>query len=288
MKKLILLLLTLALCAALAVPAFAQEGYGALTITDGSTSITFAEGKSARKAILLARRNWAPGAGAAETSAAERVEVNLITAKKGSTVTRVSTSGATYISFLVKQGSGYVMMPDTVAFYASSFVADRLFDYPFVQADICRLTLGDGSEYYVISGATALTEAPPVPVAYTVAPGDTEESIALNWYGASGLGAALKAANPEHYAASGGALEAGRELTLPVQLSGRTRLTEPLLKEGEQLYVIKSGDTLSAVALKIYGHAEYYSYIVARNAGRFNDATVLRVGDVIILPVISG
>jgi len=52
----------------------------------------------------------------------------------------------------------------------------------------------------------------------------------------------------------------------------------------EQPYTIKSGDTLSAICLKFYGHANKYPQVAEANSV---DANNIPVGTTIQLPVLS-
>ena len=287
MKKTLSLILALALCAVLAIPAFAQDGYTTVSITDGTTSIVFAQGKLLEKDIMLSRQSRSAETGETLTSEAARTTINLIVVRTGSTISRNATGGPISLSFLTRNGSSYILTQDKLELYANSIAADKLFAYPYANAELCRVTLADGKEYYLISGATALKEAPAIPISYTVQPGDNLDAIALNYYAAQGLGDALKAANKEHFEATGGILEAGRDLTLPVTLSGHARLSEPLAKEGETIYIVRSGDTLAGIAIKFYGKAENYTYIYQRNSDRMKNAGSLQVGQALVIPVIA-
>lgn len=287
MKKTLTLILALALCLLLAVPAFAQEGYAPVTLSDGTGSVVFSQGKQQDKAILLSRQIWSEEAKTVITTAAERTEIKLIVVRTNSTITRTVNDKPVTLSFLTRSGNSYVLTRDRLELYFGSVSADKLFAYPFENAELIRVTLDDGAEYYLISGATALKEAPPVPIDYIVQPGDDIENIALNYYGATGLGDALKAANTAHYEAAEGILEAGRALTLPVTLNGHARLSEPLLREGETFHIVKYGDTLSGISLKYYGNANDYNQIFERNRDRMKTIGNLMVGQILVIPVLS-
>ena len=285
MKKTFALILTLAMCLLMALPAFAQEGYTPLTISDGTTSVVFNYGKQQEKTILLSRRIWSEEAKKMIDTTAVRTDISLIVVRTNSTVTRIANDQPVTISYLTRSGGEYVLLKDRLELYSDSISSDKLFSCPFASAELLLLTLSDGSEYYLISGATALKEAPPAPISYTVQPGDDEDRIALMYYGATGLGEALKAANPEHYEATGGILEAGRDLTLPVTLNGHTRLAEPFLKDGEQIHIVRSGDTLSGIALKYLGDANRYQEIFERNKDTMKSIGNLMIGQVLVIPV---
>lgn len=286
MKKIVTILLALSLFAAAALPALAADAsYGPVIVTDGYMSITFNQAKTAKTAVMLARQNWVPESAVMAQSETERKEIELIIVGTDCLVTRSGGSAAMNFAFVTLSGSDYIVGADRMELYTSSFNAHTMLSFPFVKAEMVLLTLSNGSEYFIVSEKTTVKEAPPLPMSYTVQPGDTEEMIALNYYGKDGLGEALKAANPEHYAATGGILEAGRVLILPTALGGMTLRKTPLLAAGESFYYIRSGDTLSGIALKYLGSATAYTKIIARNPDIIKSAsTMLKVGTRIILP----
>lgn len=285
MKKMITVLLALCLFTAAAIPATAADAsFGSVTITDYSMNVTFSQAKTINTQILIARQSLPPEGAAIAQGNAVRKDIELIVVGPDCLVTR-SGGGAMEFSFVTLNGSDYLVTADRMSLYTASFNVQTLLSFPFMKAEMAVLTLGGGKEYYIVSENTTVKEAPPAPIAYTVQRGDTEEQIALNYYGAAGLGEALKAANPDHYAASGGILEAGRSLTLPTTLNGVTLRKTPQLAPGESFYTIKSGDTLGGIALKYLGDASAYTRIVERNSGILKDAsTMLRIGTQIILP----
>lgn len=288
MKKIVSILIILCLCAATALPAAAADAaYGPVVITDGYMDVVFSQAKTVTRAVMIARQNWVPENAIMVQTKAERKEIELIVVSADCLVSRTGGSGAMEFAFVTLNGSDYLVGADRMNLYTSSFNVQTLLSYPFAKAEMALLSLNNGKEYYIVSEKTAVMEAPPLPMSYTVQPGDTEELIALNYYGADGLGEALKAANPEHYAATGGILEAGRSLTLPTTLNGLTLRKTPLLSPGESFYVIKSGDMLASIALKYLGDAMAYNKIIARNSDIIKDAsTMLRVGTRIILPAV--
>lgn len=285
MKKTVSILLVLCLFAAALPVSAADASYGPVVVTDGYMNVSFSQAKTVTTTIMIARQNWVPESAVMTQTTAERKEIELIVVGADCLVTRTGGSGAMEFAFLTLNGSDYLVSADRMNLYSTSFNVQTLLSYPFLKAEIALLILNNGEEYYIVSENTPVTEAPPLPMSYTVQAGDTEELIALNYYGVDGLGEALKAANPEHYAASGGVLAAGGALTLPTTLGGATLRKTPLLAGGESFYTIKSGDTLSGIALKYLGDASAYARIIARNSGIIKDAsTMLRVGTRLILP----
>lgn len=285
MKKIISILLALCLFSAALPVSAADASYGPVVVTDGYMSVAFSQAKTMTMTVMIARQNWVPESAVMTQTTAERKNIQLIAVGADCLVTRTGGSGAMEFAFLTLSGSDYLVSADRMNLYSTSFNVQTLLSYPFLKAEMALLTLSGGEEYYIVSENTPVTEAPPLPMSYTVQPGDTEELIALNHYGVDGLGEALKAANPEHYAAAGGILAAGGVLTLPTTLGGATLRKTPLLAAGESFYVIKSGDTLSGIALKYLGDASSYARIIARNSNILKDAsTMLRVGMRLILP----
>lgn len=285
MKKIVWIVLALCLLGAALPVSAADAAYGPVVVTDGYMNVVFSQAKTVPMTVMVARQNWVPESAVMTQTTAERKEIELIVTGADCLVTRTGGSGAMEFAFLTLNGSDYLVSADRMNLYSTSFNAQTLLSYPFLKADMALLTLNNGEEYYIVSENTPVAEAPPLPMSYAVQPGDTEETIALNYYGIDGLGEALKAANPEHYAASGGVLAAGGTLTLPTTLGGATLRKTPLLAAGESFYIIKSGDTLSGIALSCLGDASAYARIIARNSDIIKDAsTMLRVGTRLILP----
>ena len=295
----------LALCFTLAAPVLAAPNttapstaatnttaltgtFGAVTVLDGGSGITFNEARLENHTIMLAHQFWYKGAAAPVNSVTERTEINLIVVKPNSTVSRGASSTPLTLSYVVRSGSDYLVCADQLSVYPSSFNVDNLLNYAFASAEMCVMTLADGSEYFIISATRALTEAPAVPITYIVQPNDTLDYIALNYYGVDNLGEYLYKANDEHFNATNGILEAGRPLILPVTLNGHPRLSGPLATGSERVYVIKAGDTLASIAQRFYkGHAEFSTYIYQRNSDRIKNPGLITVGQVIVLPVVA-
>lgn len=288
MKRICSFVLALLACLMLVLPASAVEQYQQITFTAGNgASLVFKEAVEQTHTVLISAQSWSSGGVSATNAPAARTDIRLLVLKQGCTVTRSGESAPLTVSFLTRSGEGYVESADRLTLHAVSFNADTLFSYPFVKADLCRIAMTDGTEIFLMPAGAAVLEAPPVAISYTVRRGDSLDMIAMNYYGAQGLGAALREANPEHFEATGGILEAGRALTLPTVLNGVPRLSEPLAKENELLYVVKPNDTLGAIAAKYYnGRSDLYNYIYQRNADRMKNPGILTIGMVLVLPVI--
>ena len=318
MKKTVILLLALTLCAALAFPApgvlaaagtgaaagstttggaaaaaanaaasQAMGSFGPVTVMDGTALITFNEARSERHTILIATETWAEGATSATYSSSQRMDITLIVVKPGSVITRSAGVGPWQLSPLTLNSGTYVLRADRVNTYTTTINAGQLFGYPYVATDLMLITASDGTPYFLMPGDRTLAEAPAVALNYTVKQGDTLDSIALNYYGVNNLGKYLQDANPEHFAATGGVLEAGRILVLPVKLNGVTRLSAPLATGSELIYIVKSGDTLMTISQKFYGRSDFGNYIYQRNKDRLKNPNLIQVGQILVLPVIE-
>lgn len=128
------------------------------------------------------------------------------------------------------------------------------------------------------------TPAEPSAGTYTVQEGDTLGVISLNFYGSYAYSKALQQANAEVFRASKGKLVPGMVLNLPDTLGKAARLSAPAAGEGESLYTVKAGDTLGKIAQAVYGSAQEYEAIFARNSDRLKDANTIFAGQIIVLP----
>lgn len=287
MKKTFSLMLALALCVALAVPAFAVDTAGPVVVLDGGSVITFSQATTANKDIMLSRQIWYAGSALPVYTDSVRTNVNLIVTAPGCTVTRSQSATPLNLAYLSRVNAGYVVLADRFVSYPTSFTSDQLFAGALGGAELCLLTLSDGTEYYIIASKTVLVEAPALPMSYIVQAGDTLDGIALNYYGVDRLGKYLQDANPEHFEATYGILEAGRALTLPTTLNGVARLSAPLAKGNEKVYVVKAGDNLASIAKRFYGDAKYSNNIYLRNADRVKNPALIQIGQVLVLPEIN-
>lgn len=119
---------------------------------------------------------------------------------------------------------------------------------------------------------------PDAPGSYTVKKGDTWSSICINFYGNNAQRYSLMNAN------KGMKLTAGTVITLPEKLGKYVLIPAPSAAEGEKLYTVKRGDTLSKIAAAEYGKAREYKAIYERNADRLKNANTIYEGQVIVLP----
>src|SRR5699024_3676556 len=121
-------------------------------------------------------------------------------------------------------------------------------------------------------------------VTYTEQKGDTLGFITTNYYGNNAQRNALYRANIEAFRATNGQLRPGMTLVIPETLGGGERLSYPVAGEGETLYTVKAGDTLSKIAQSVYGDMWRYKDIFERNSDRLKNANTIYEGQVIVMP----
>lgn len=61
-------------------------------------------------------------------------------------------------------------------------------------------------------------------------------------------------------------------------------VTAPNLAEGEQLYTVKRGDTLSQISVLFYGQSKYYPFLFLRNDTILSRPDRIYVGQVLVIP----
>ncbi len=288
MKKFASLLIALALCMGLAVPAMAAD-YKSQTLFGGELTLDSATVE--KKALSI------DFFGDVETK-----EVTLVTIQSGSKAT--VTGDATALYYVITD-SGYTVMDGTVfSFKPGEYNVDDWFDDQIGLEDGTAYGLSvetdDGSEYILILGgktapaqsakpADSAKPAEPIvipegSVAYTVKAGDTLGFIATNFYGNNAQRNALYDANIEAFRATKGALKPGMVLAIPAVLNKAVRIPAPAAAEGEKLYTVKAGDTLGQIAAAEYGNMNEYKAIFERNADRLKNANTIYEGQVIVLP----
>ena len=313
MKKLMTMFLAVALCMGLAVPAFAADGYGPYSITDRwGYEISFSAAKVETGNITV---DWF---GEIEV----KENVTIITVQPGSTIT-YSGEELMMGGYDRGEGDVYAVYDAYLWFLPSSATVPEVFGYSEApeRADMLDITLsfdsktGDSEEAYIIlgDGATAPSqpstpsepEQPSTPsepeqpsqpttpaepeqpagtVTYTVKKGDTLGYITTNYYGNNAQRNALYKANADAFKATNGKLVEGMTLVIPETLGGVKRIAAPVLAEGETLYTVKAGDTLSGIAKSVYGDMWQYKAIFERNSDRLKNANTIYEGQVIVLP----
>ncbi|MHC5114746.1 MAG: LysM peptidoglycan-binding domain-containing protein [Planctomycetota bacterium] len=133
--------------------------------------------------------------------------------------------------------------------------------------------------------ATTRTPVPPPtrpqPTIYTVKDGDTMSSIAIRWFDDEQKWHLIAKANP---LVDPNRLRVGQTLRLPPR--GTPREPVPPAAAGEsRVYTVRSGDTLSTIAIEVYGSSEQWKAIYAANRDKIgSDPDRLKVGMELTLP----
>jgi LysM repeat protein len=130
------------------------------------------------------------------------------------------------------------------------------------------LNVFDGTleELYKLAGAQINTERPQTPQKHTIAAGDSFETIA-NKYGVTVR--ELVSTNPQ-------LLKSGEQLTIPVAVAIPS---EDRKGSGSKTYTVKSGDTLTSIAIK---HATTVAAIASAN--NITNINNLSVGQILTIP----
>lgn len=313
MKKLVTTFLAVALCMGLAVPALAADGYGACTVTDyDGKEFSFSSAKVETGSVTL---DWF-----GETSVEENV--TIITVQPGSTMSYSGTE--TGLIGYTSTGDAYMPIDAYKAWFSGTASVDDMFgvyeEWMGNVVDMLSFTISfdsqtGGVEAYIILGDGAAApsepsqpeqpsepttpsepeepsqpttpaepEEPAGTVTYTVKKGDTLGFITTNYYGNNAQRNALYKANAEAFKATNGKLVVGMTLVIPETLGGVNRIAAPVLAEGETLYTVKAGDTLSGIAKSVYGDMWQYKAIFERNSDRLKNANTIYEGQVIVLP----
>ncbi len=129
-----------------------------------------------------------------------------------------------------------------------------------------------------VPAAPAAPAAPATPGSYTAKKGDTWSSICTNFYGDNAQRYELTKANKDVK------LKEGAVVTLPEKLGNVALIAAPVAGEGEALYTVKLGDTLGKIAAAQYGKVSEYKAIFERNSDRLKNANIIYEGQVIVLP----
>ncbi|MEO0482735.1 MAG: LysM peptidoglycan-binding domain-containing protein [Planctomycetota bacterium] len=127
---------------------------------------------------------------------------------------------------------------------------------------------------------------PPTFRPYVIRPGDTFERIARRELGSASLAGAIARANAFVDPLR---LRVGREIRIPVDpdnIQGRAE-GEPVTQPAESApmeYVVRRGDTLSAIASRIYGSSAAAERIYEANRDQLASPDDVRVGQTLRLP----
>ena len=282
--------------------------YGPCTVTDyAGNEFSFTSAKVETGDITL---DWFGDVFTAE-------DVTIITVQPGSTMTY--SGYETGMTGYTRTGDTYAPIDAYTAWFGGTAPVDNLFGvYEEWQGNVVDMlsfytffdSEGDGStdqEAYIILGDGAASEptepttpaepetpaetpeepsvtAPNGTVTYTVQKGDTLGFIATNYYGDNAQRNALYRANADAFAATNGQLRPGMTLVIPETLGGVERLSYPVAGEGETLYTVKAGDSLSKIAQSVYGDMWRYEDIFQRNSDRLKNANTIYEGQILVLP----
>ncbi|NMA70030.1 MAG: LysM peptidoglycan-binding domain-containing protein [Desulfitobacterium sp.] len=124
------------------------------------------------------------------------------------------------------------------------------------------------------------TPSVPATMSYTVKPGDTLGTIALNHYGSYEKYTTIYKANQDVLKKNNNRLNAGMVLNLPAE-----GLLAPLSKENiKQVYTVKAGDTLGSIAKKVYGDSSLYTKIYEANRERLKSPHLIYEGQWLVIP----
>jgi len=165
---------------------------------------------------------------------------------------------------------------------------------PLTAARTGRLDAGPGSATSTPPRARPDSEptdspvAPPIapptrpqPTIYTVKDGDTMSSIAIRWFGDELKWHLIAKANP---LVDPSRLRIGQVLHLPPRGTPRGSVPPPAPGRASA-YTVRSGDTLSTIALEVYGSGALWKSIYAANRARIgSDPDRLVVGMELVLP----
>lgn len=153
---------------------------------------------------------------------------------------------------------------------------------------IPEVTATNSIDYFELIEAT-LSSLEPMPeptpsvpgtMSYTVKPGDTLGTIALNHYGSYEKYTTIYKANQDLLKKNNNRLNAGMVLTLPAE-----GLLAPLPTENiKQVYTVKAGDTLGSIAQKVYGDSSLYTKIYEANRERVQSPHLIYEGQWLVIP----
>ena len=117
---------------------------------------------------------------------------------------------------------------------------------------------------------------------YTIRSGDTLSTIAAKYHTTvAKLASANHISNPNK-------IYAGQKLTIPDSYSTTPAPSAPPASSGTAAtYTVKSGDTLSAIAQRVYGKARHWQRIFEANRDTIDNPDRIFPGQVIVLPEIE-
>lgn len=141
---------------------------------------------------------------------------------------------------------------------------------------------------------------------YVIKQGDTLDMIATAKYGSKSYVTLIAAANPD---LKPNTLRVGRKITLPAKLQpekpvekaveapvvvtdpATTVIVPPVVKpeatkmvNGQKVYTVVPGDTLSGISVKVYNTSRHYQKIYDANKDAIEDPNTLQVGLSLVMP----
>jgi nucleoid-associated protein YgaU len=125
---------------------------------------------------------------------------------------------------------------------------------------------------------------PPEFIEHTVQKGDSFESIARKYYGASGKGSIIAKANP---LTDPTRLRPGRIVLVPkspANIQGVPAAPPTVGPAAPEEYIVQEGDTLSSIAQEVYGESRLWTQIRDANRDRLPDEGSLKIGQKLRIP----
>lgn len=119
---------------------------------------------------------------------------------------------------------------------------------------------------------------------YIVQPGDTLTGIAFGFYGNASYWPTIYQANRELIGGDPNIIVPGQRLVIPQAVSAQGIVP---VAQTVQRYLVQPGDTLSLVALKVYGSDTLWPAIYEANRGLVGDPNLIRAGQVLTIPALS-
>lgn len=186
-----------------------------------------------------------------------------------------------------------VQKGDTLSDIATNFYGTNAQRYALYDANLAAFTQTNGR---LVEGMVLVIPAElngetriPAPVAgegetlYTVKYGDTLGKIAAAYYGDAGKYQAIYERNADRLE-SAAMIYAGQVIVLPAKDQQSDASQQPGESVQPGTYTVKSGDSLSKIALAVYGDAAKWSVIYEANKAVIANPSQIYVGQVLTVP----